>query len=240
VLAVLAPVMAVAAGLPVPVVTLVEQPLPTVRAVAVVVERSPPLAVRAGKASSLFLIQREVEMSTFARVGSDGFVEDITVVPDEHTDSGGVFLSETLGLGGRWVEANFDTRKGIHFSPVTGMPSSRQDLALRGNYPEIGTYRYDEDLDLFIPPAPDPSWVLTVENACWSPPVASPTDGQYEWSSESESWVEVPRPYPSWVLATFGALRVWVPPTYPDDEFTGDHGSLVWDEESLSWVEITA
>lgn len=179
-------------------------------------------------------------MSTFAKISTDGLVEDIAVVPEDHTVDGGEFLATTLGLGGRWVEASLETRDGIHYSPATGVPSARQDLALRGNYPTIGVSLYSEELDLFILPSPDSTWVFNTQNACWDPPVERPVGGQYYWSTETESWVEVFSPYPSWVLTAFGSIQMWVPPTHPENELTGEPDSLFWDEDSLSWVAKAA
>lgn len=59
----------------------------------------------------------------------------------------------------------------------------------RGNYAGIG-YTYDEENDVFIPPAPFPSWVLSEETWTWGPPVSYPDDGErYVWNEYSVSWV---------------------------------------------------
>jgi hypothetical protein len=61
---------------------------------------------------------------------------------------------------------------------------------IRKNYAGIG-YRYDDELDAFIPPQPYPSWVLNAE-AQWEAPIPYPTDGViYAWDEESGDWVAV-------------------------------------------------
>ena len=57
----------------------------------------------------------------------------------------------------------------------------------RGNYAGIG-YTYREDIDVFVPPQPFPSWTLNT-NINWEPPVAMPTDGaMYSWNEATTSW----------------------------------------------------
>jgi hypothetical protein len=61
----------------------------------------------------------------------------------------------------------------------------------RGNYAGIG-YRYDDALDVFIPPQPFPSWTLDQATFQWAAPVAYPDDGlMYNWDEASQSWQEV-------------------------------------------------
>jgi hypothetical protein len=60
---------------------------------------------------------------------------------------------------------------------------------IRKNYAGIG-FRYDEELDAFIPPKRFASWILDEENCIWYPPIAYPEDGlKYKWSEESVNWV---------------------------------------------------
>lgn len=61
----------------------------------------------------------------------------------------------------------------------------------RGNYAEIG-FRYDTDLDAFIPPQPYPSWVLNETSCLWDAPVPYPDDGlDYDWNKDTASWVQI-------------------------------------------------
>lgn len=61
---------------------------------------------------------------------------------------------------------------------------------IRKHYAGVG-YRYDADLDAFVPPQPYPSWTLDAD-ANWQPPVAMPTDGgMYSWDEQSQQWITV-------------------------------------------------
>ena len=58
----------------------------------------------------------------------------------------------------------------------------------RGNYAGKG-YTYYEEEDVFVPPQPYPSWVLSPETVNWEAPVAYPEDGeQYVWNEETGAW----------------------------------------------------
>ena len=61
----------------------------------------------------------------------------------------------------------------------------------RFNFAGVG-YRYDADLDAFIPLKPFESWVLN-ENTCqWETPLPYPIDGKdYLWDEVTISWIEV-------------------------------------------------
>ena len=60
----------------------------------------------------------------------------------------------------------------------------------RGNYAGKG-FIYDEENDVFYPPAPFPSWILNA-NWVWEAPVDYPTITEagttYEWNEETQSW----------------------------------------------------
>jgi hypothetical protein len=59
---------------------------------------------------------------------------------------------------------------------------------IRKNYAGI-SFRYDEDLDAFIPPQPYPSWVLDEDTARWEAPIPYPTDGlMYSWNEDITDW----------------------------------------------------
>jgi hypothetical protein len=60
----------------------------------------------------------------------------------------------------------------------------------RKNYAGIG-YKYDEELDAFIPPKLYESWTLNEDTALWEAPAAYPEDGNiYNWDEETTSWIE--------------------------------------------------
>lgn len=62
---------------------------------------------------------------------------------------------------------------------------------IRKNYAGIG-YRYDEDLDAFIPPQPYPSWLLNEETANWEAPIPYPDgDLMHAWNEELGDWEAV-------------------------------------------------
>ena len=72
-------------------------------------------------------------------------------------------------LGGRWKQTSYNGR-------------------ICKNYAGIG-YKYDADLNAFIPPQPFASWVLNNDTAQWEAPVAMPTDGGlYTWNEETLTW----------------------------------------------------
>lgn len=59
---------------------------------------------------------------------------------------------------------------------------------IKGMYAGIG-YTYDKDLDMFIPPQPHPSWILS--NGVWEAPVKKPIDDKlYLWNEVLKIWEE--------------------------------------------------
>ena len=66
----------------------------------------------------------------------------------------------------------------------------------RGNYAGVG-FKYDPDVDVFIPPQPFPSWKIDYTICNWVPPVPAPIDeeGYYsQWSEINQEWVKLPIP----------------------------------------------
>lgn len=117
-------------------------------------------------------------MAHFAQLNEDNLVTQVIVVANQDTaDKDGV-ENEAIGaafctnlLGGRWVQTSYNAK-------------------IRKNYAGIG-YKYDAELDAFIPPQPFASWTLNAD-AQWKAPVAYPNDGKrYTWDEESTSWIEV-------------------------------------------------
>ena len=126
-------------------------------------------------------------MSHFAKLDKNNLVTFVTVGRQE--DDG---LEEELNArtGDVYRQTSYNTHGGVHYTD--GEPSADQSKALRGTYAGIGFY-YDEDLDIFYPPQPYPSWTLNAQTASWEPPVDYPADGgQYVWDEEAGDWVEVP------------------------------------------------
>ena len=118
-------------------------------------------------------------MAHFAQLNDENLVTQVIVVANQDTaDKDGV-ENEAIGiafctnlLGGRWVQTSYNAR-------------------IRKNYAGIG-YKYDADLDAFIPPQPFASWVLNNDTAQWEAPTPYPDDGKrYSWDEETTSWVEL-------------------------------------------------
>ena len=118
-------------------------------------------------------------MAHFAQLNEENLVTQVIVVANQDTaDKDGV-ENEAIGiefctnlLGGRWVQTSYNAK-------------------IRKNYAGIG-YKYDADLDAFIPPQPFASWVLNNDTAQWEAPTPYPDDGKrYSWDEETTSWVEL-------------------------------------------------
>ena len=123
-------------------------------------------------------------MGHFAKV-NNGIVEQVIVAEPEFFDT---FVDSTPGV---WIKTSYNTRGGVHYKPDVFPlePSEDQSKALRKNYAGIG-YSYDHVNDAFIPPQPQPSWVLNNTTWTWEAPTPMPTDGkQYVWDETSKSWI---------------------------------------------------
>lgn len=105
-------------------------------------------------------------MSHFAKLDENNIVVFVTVGRQEDDGKENELCART---GDVYKQTSYNTRGGIHYDPVTGQPSADQSKALRKNYAGIG-YRYDEQLDAFIPPQPFPSWNLNEQTCLWEPP----------------------------------------------------------------------
>lgn len=87
-----------------------------------------------------------------------------------------------------------DEAKGIAlcrdlFGADTNWLQTSYNASFRKNYAGSG-YRYDADLDAFIPPKPFPSWSLNAATCQWEAPKAMPTDGGgYTWDEGLLRWV---------------------------------------------------
>ena len=117
-------------------------------------------------------------MAHFAEVNADGIVQRVIVVDNNDCKDAEGNESEAVGaefcntlLGGIWKQTSYNGN-------------------IRKNYAGIG-YKYDAELDAFIPPQPFASWTLNAD-AQWEAPTPYPTDeGRYTWDEETTSWVEV-------------------------------------------------
>ena len=118
-------------------------------------------------------------MAHFAQLNEENIVTQVIVVANQDTaDQSGV-EDEAIGiafcnklLGGNWKQTSYNGR-------------------IRKNYAGIG-YKYDADLDAFIPPQPFASWLLDNETCQWKAPVDYPTDDKrYTWDEETLTWKEI-------------------------------------------------
>lgn len=105
-------------------------------------------------------------MAHFAEIDNNNIVQRVLVVDNEQEHRGEEFLSNDLGLGGRWIQTSYNGN-------------------FRKQYAGVGYY-YDETKDIFVQPQPYPSWTLD-ENNDWQPPVVRPDEVSY-WDEESLSW----------------------------------------------------
>lgn len=99
-------------------------------------------------------------MAHFAEIGSNKVVKRVVVVPDDQEHRGQDFLRTDMGLGGTWLQTSYNTYGGKHL--LGGNP-------YRKNFAGIG-FTYDKVRDAFIPPQPDPTWVLNEETCLWEDP----------------------------------------------------------------------
>ena len=117
-------------------------------------------------------------MAQFAEIDSNGVVQRVIVVANKDTADANGVEKEHIGaafceslLGGTWVQTSYNGN-------------------FRKHYAGIG-YKYDADLDAFVPPQPYPSWSLDAD-CNWQAPVAMPSDGKmYSWNEATQAWVEV-------------------------------------------------
>ena len=115
-------------------------------------------------------------MAHFAEIDSDGVVQQVIVVANKDTADANGVEKEHIGaafceslLGGTWKQTSYNGN-------------------FRKHYAGIG-YKYDADLDAFVPPKPFPSWTLD-DDCNWQAPVPMPTDGKmYSWDEAGQVWV---------------------------------------------------
>jgi len=126
-------------------------------------------------------------MSHFAKL--DHTLTVVTVLKGRQEDDGKE-LELCARTGDTYRQTSYNTRGGVYYEPNTNQPAEDQSKAFRKNFAGIG-YRYDVDLDAFIPPKPYSSWTLDENTCLWNPPVEHPSDGNvYEWNEMNQSWVD--------------------------------------------------
>jgi hypothetical protein len=109
-------------------------------------------------------------MAHFAKV-INNIVVEVIVAEQDYID--------TLPDKWAWVQTSYNTYGGKH--TLGGTP-------LRKNYAGIG-FKYDKELDAFIPPQPYPSWKLDTDTCLWNAPIPYPQDDkQYIWNEAEQEW----------------------------------------------------
>jgi hypothetical protein len=116
-------------------------------------------------------------MAHFARV-INNIVVEVIVAEQDYID--------TLPDHWAWVQTSYNTYGGKHYDPETRKVDTK--LPLRKNYAGIG-FKYDKELDAFIPPQPYPSWKLDTDTCLWNAPIPYPQDDkQYIWNESELEW----------------------------------------------------
>jgi len=114
-------------------------------------------------------------MSHYAKV-VNGIVTQVIVAEAD-------FFNTFIDISpGEWIQTSYNTKGGQH--SLGGTP-------LRGNYAGIG-YTYDRTNDVFYPPQPYPSWVISAPNWTWDAPIPYPQDSnKYTWDETTKNWVAI-------------------------------------------------
>lgn len=108
-------------------------------------------------------------MAHFARIDENNIVTDVQVISNDLEHRGEDFLSNELGLGGRWIQTSYNGN-------------------IRKRFAGIG-FTYNEEGDVFVSPQPFESWTLDGDFN-WKPPVEMP-EGDWFWDEETLSWKEI-------------------------------------------------
>jgi hypothetical protein len=98
-------------------------------------------------------------MAHWAEIDENNIVKRVVVTNNDTQDEGYLWLLENLG--GNWIQTSYNTYQGQHL--LGGTP-------VRKNFAGIG-FTYDQDRDAFIPPKPEPNFILDEETCDWVEPV---------------------------------------------------------------------
>jgi len=107
-------------------------------------------------------------MAHWAELDENNFVIRVTVGDNNEPDEGYQWLIDNLG--GTWVQTSYNA-------------------TIRKNFAGVG-FKYDAELDAFIPPKPFESWILDEETCLWVAPVTKPA-GMWDWDETAQEWVKV-------------------------------------------------
>lgn len=89
-------------------------------------------------------------MAHWAELDNDNIVIRVLVGDNEDPNGDEGYRWLVDNLGGRWVKTSYNG-------------------TIRKHYAGIG-YTYREDLDAFIPPQPEPGWILDHDTCTWYEP----------------------------------------------------------------------
>lgn len=114
-------------------------------------------------------------MAHFAKIENGKVVEVIAINNDAieggnypESESVGQQFIASLGLDGFWLQTSYNDN-------------------IRHRFAGVG-YSYDAQKDIFIPPQPFPSWLLSPMGD-WTPPLPEPNDGhRYIWNEATQNW----------------------------------------------------
>tara|TARA_B110000444_G_C18546092_1_gene458033 strand:+ start:141 stop:518 length:378 start_codon:yes stop_codon:yes gene_type:complete len=114
-------------------------------------------------------------MAHFAELDENNIVTKVIVVHNNElldgeteSEAKGVGFCSTLFGHTNWVQTSYNS-------------NIRKQFAAAG-------YTYDSDKDIFVAPAPYPSWSLD-DNSDWQAPTPIPEDdNKYSWNEDTQSW----------------------------------------------------
>ena len=114
-------------------------------------------------------------MAHFAELDENNTVLQVIVVHNNElldgeteSEAKGVGFCSTLFGHTNWVQTSYNS-------------NIRKQFAAAG-------YTYDSDKDIFVAPAPYPSWSLD-DNSDWQDPTPIPEDdNKYSWNEDTQSW----------------------------------------------------
>lgn len=114
-------------------------------------------------------------MAHFAEIDENSIVKRVIVAEQDFINSGAV------GDPKNWIQTSYNTKGGKH--RLGGTP-------LRMNFAGMG-YKYDKDMDAFIPPQPFSSWKLEKKTCHWKAPKVMPGERGYDWDEKLKDWKKV-------------------------------------------------
>jgi hypothetical protein len=125
-------------------------------------------------------------MAHWAEISEDNTVMRVLVGDnnDPNGDEGYQWLLDNLG--GTWLKTSYNAIGGKRRNPETN--EIIDEPGFRKNFAGIG-FKYNSELDAFVPPQPFDSWLINEETGLWEAPIPMPQDGNiYLWNESTLSW----------------------------------------------------